>query len=1579
MAAKLVPKLSFKEVEEQPIETRKPPAPSWDSLKHDEVCCLVWLLSDPQGRVLAEDLLALREEIRASASRVEATVAEECATSGALLIPRGAGTKASIGNAEDGIVKLGQWLCQWAVERESPCHLRVGVHTGSLSSCVFVGDEHPSYFGVALSTARMLAERSTMVSCVNLSWATKDRLRLMENAPLSPSVTNNSYYLEPWAGAEEELTGPLSSRGRSMTPRKVLEAPTLPPQADSAGSAAKPTMSLEEFRDYLAKNGVDIWAFGRGQAKTIEAFYRTVQIDRTSTLVESDGHLKHYVELLRIDLRAKDAQGTEYQLRLDSEIDNGRAMNRNQKPGARVVQPWSLDESVVNCLHKRLGLPPDLQAQVLSLDEAGSSHEEREMDSRSIPDITTTSKVHTVLMRVKDLHHPGLSVIGLPSMGPFSNQTTNWSWHPVDKVSTSEDSLRHLLELHGVNIGDITAEALADLCDEVADGKYATLSLRQDNQLERSINVLKVWISAEVLCSEHVLTKQWDSTKGANDRHEDQPVNMRMLSGQRWQDAVKVALRHQVGLDNDFQDKHLWLDERSYRLSEEVGYSRTYAGLRTVYRLHEVSVRVRDPSLVGLHLLGLPQGHDFTTKHSKAAKGSMQNTKIEVVIRWAWKPLSSSQSGMKSFSRMLTNSRQSGMSIGKRRLPAPSPMEVPEDLGKSGSLLRDLMRAKETKWDRALNAARRIRDTHYTCRHFYEDCVAAFPELALYMPIGGDELETSSGRTGDDEYQRTLGALFAVYWFMRLDSDGAQSFCFGVDNQWNPLTPDSKDPARPAAEIKKRQAFLDTACWEKVEQLLVEAGLLNRNSDGELKHDTERTLAMIVLTVIHDIMKVQALCPVVEAEHAPFCGYDAGETIGDHDAALAYVLEHHPDAVPSFAELPRVQKKTLIFTQSKMEFNMGWFTQAEAPPGAVFQKFKAIIAAGNASDKDIAFYFVHFLTDLAGAEPCPLEGCEKFVLKFPLKVLMSFFDSFSFVEQLSLKSETEVYEDYLKWRWKEFESSCGSVPSGSGSIARMRTLVMAQGDGESILRAYNSLADQDSEVLDAELALTGSTGQSFQSEADRPSAGPAILVYYSPALMQLAGATDPDGALHVLADVFRQARSLFPLRDDAVGETVIVRIDALKGLQVASIFERLGPEEAWVLERSAHREAQVRKLSLVELPRENARVLFAPPQRAVMLVESRPPPLPVTISAGIRESTSAAGEHPDTVANTRPPPPTSTNALGTVLLWVLNPIHAFLFRVMTRSGQRMYGFLRGQDIQELLLRHGPAIYSMLGMYCLIVCFDPYPARGGYPMGTHTNLLRGAPWWKWLATYFPIRLKRTAKLNALQSYIFVCHPHGILGFGTWLNFGLNPTGADRLFEGVRLRLLGASAWFWIPLVREFAMLHGCGCVQRQAMLKILNRGESVVINAGGSREALDACPGTFRLQVRNRHGFIRCALESGAHLVPVISFGENELYSVYIAPTGSYLRWLQEKITCFTGSPTPLFYGLPWLPAFPKSREVITVVGEPIEVAKVENYSQNDVEVLHERYIAALQALFERHKGEYGFAELALDMPSDGGE
>merc|ERR1712113_1287199 len=121
--------------------------------------------------------------------------------------------------------------------------------------------------------------------------------------------------------------------------------------------------------------------------------------------------------------------------------------------------------------------------------------------------------------------------------------------------------------------------------------------------------------------------------------------------------------------------------------------------------------------------------------------------------------------------------------------------------------------------------------------------------------------------------------------------------------------------------------------------------------------------------------------------------------------------------------------------------------QAEAPPGATFTSLKQALIRDHKdeiSPEDMAFYFVHWLTDLAGAEPTPLAGCEKFVVKFPLAVLSSFLHSFEFVKQITQKTETEVMEEYLKARWSEHEPSVGPAPSGEEAIAKMRLLCMAQ-------------------------------------------------------------------------------------------------------------------------------------------------------------------------------------------------------------------------------------------------------------------------------------------------------------------------------------------------------------------------------------------------------------------------------------------------------------------------------------------------------------------------------------------------------
>lgn len=1176
----------------------------------DECCCLVWELSySPHARMEVSQLQCLRVEIQQCAEICGCTIGEETVTAGMLLCHGGSHGQENDASNEDSIVRLGQLLCRWAVKSDLPVGLRIGVHTGQLTSFVMPQTKTTGYFGDAFSRARNLAQTSSMESCVNLSQDTKERLCIMERLAFSCDSSTDSYYLEPWTQVEDDEFDDSSSR-----PSLKNRHTTLSMAHQDSEPGQEPSMTLDEFRDFLAAHGVDVWKFGKGQAKSIVEFYQSVVIERHSCLVVSDDNtLEQKVELVRIDLRAVAADGREFQLRLSSEIlRDGRARGRNQKLASKVSLNFDLDGTVENCFATRFGLSPELQKEVMVVDQSGYSYEEETISPKSTPGILTTYKIHEVLIRVTDPCRKELEAIGLygATMQPFSLAAdpakgipqSNWSWHAVGEVSKDEDALRNLLQIHGVNVQDITAEAFCELCDEVIEAKYATLLVREDNGLERSINVLKVWIFADILSSEQVLVRRWKSEKGLKDTMDkDQPVNLRMLRDQSWEAAVPIALTERLGLDKAFQEKHLVLDERSYRLSEEVGYSRTYPGLRTVYCIHEVKVRVLDPASPGMEVLGLPEGNDFTTTRIKEQMSDAGGSPV-VLTCWCWKPLSENPTGMLRLHRSLKDKRSKTIEDPeiKRRLPVPPAPKVSAQDVTSGQLLKTLMLGKKTKWDRALNAAKRIRETNYTCRHFFEDCVAAFPEISLYVVVTEGDNVTTSGRTADDEYQRTMGALFAVYWLMRLRVDGQQSFCFGVDHDWNPLNKESPVPARRPDELEKRQNFLQQLQWQKLEDLLIDAGLLKQEADGTLSHDTDRTLAMLVLTAIHDVMKVQALTPYVEEENGPWCGYQVGERICDHDAALGYVLEHWPSVLPSFAELPRAQKQSVKFTQCKMEYNMGWLVQAEAPPGALFQKFKSVIMSGHASEVDIAFYFIHWLTDLAGAEPCPLEGCEKFVLKFPQKVLTSFLNSFSIVRHLSERSETEVLEDYLVWRWQNHEEhSCGPAPNGLGSIAKLRLVVMAQGDSAAILRAYGSLPQRDLDVLQSELSLTGCHSQHFGREGDQQIAGgPAILVYYGPALMQKAGSSDPAGALTVLAEVFRQARFLFPLQPECANDSVTVRIDALKELQVTAIHQRAAPGEVWVLQKASSRDAQVHRVNLMQQPKEgfswkSSRVLFA--------------------------------------------------------------------------------------------------------------------------------------------------------------------------------------------------------------------------------------------------------------------------------------------------------------------------------------------------------------------------------------------------
>lgn len=1144
----------------------------------EECSCLYWILCDEVKLLKEERLLALHDGILDCAKLVAARTVECSAVQGLLICSERIAQEEEFNGGhmtlEDCVVRLGQLICRWAISQDPPYAIHIGVHSGILQKMVLRNGSE-AYYGEPYTEAKRLADMAPQDFCVQILKATKDKLNVLERLPFTCSRVHDCYYLEPSAELPEEV--PVSAAYESFSP------------------ASSETRCTNEFRQMLVDHGIDISKFGKGQAKTLDELYRNVAIEKKSYFVDSNNTLERRMELVNISLTVTSLEGKEMELRLNCEVlKDSTLVRRNQKPSSFIEEGTGWPSAVDAFFDRRLKLPAEIRKELLAQKNAVTDKVER-IKSMFFPGVETMYTTYEVKIHIPDPKRSELQVIGLPEMSGFDTEAipsanlprATWSWRQTGEELSNEEALERLLQEQGIDTNDYPPGAISELCDELYESRYATLSLRTGH-LVRNIQIIKVWLCATILSVDYVLRSKGKMQFGKREKnHKEGPVTMRMRSDQDWKTAAFSCLYGKLGMDEALVKSHLVIVDSSYRLDEEVEYSRSYPGLKTVYNIHTVKCRVKDVDHPEMSFIGLPEGNDFAvTRVRQNLRPSKASPEGVTSTLWFWKPRSQlTETGdllyfQKSFTDRESNDIEEFAPVPKRQLEPPTVLQMEEQDEESNLsselVVEELMKGRTTNWPRAKRAAKRILDPTYNLKCFHDDCVAAFPELLLYTVDDGSL--ASSGRSMMDEYQRTMGALFAVFWCMRRKLGGAESFCFGVDDEWEPLNARSKQ-RRSEEECSKRQSFFNEVQWERIDELLRDAGLLCDSFEG---HDEERVLAMLVLTAIHDIMKIGAIVPQVQEAFAPYRGYKAGERIYDHDIALGYILDHHAGALPSYAGLPKKQQESIRFTQCKMEYNMGWLVQAEAPPGALFTKFKEYVLSGGAKSCDLAFYFCHWLTDLAGAEPYPQEGCEKFVLKFPSKVLGSFINSFKIVSELSTKSESQVLEDYLVWRWTAHSPSLGEVPKGYGSIAALRLVVMAQGNSLAVLRALHLLPPEDSEVLNRELALTGCKEQLFSREQLPEGAvamGPAILVYYAPALMQKAGRTDPAAALRILAELFRQARQFWPLIPSASGCSVTVRIDVLKELEVKMITAH-SAGEVWALEKTSSRDAEVKRATL---------------------------------------------------------------------------------------------------------------------------------------------------------------------------------------------------------------------------------------------------------------------------------------------------------------------------------------------------------------------------------------------------------------
>ncbi|KAF1641598.1 2-acylglycerol O-acyltransferase 2, partial [Eudyptes chrysocome] len=221
-------------------------------------------------------------------------------------------------------------------------------------------------------------------------------------------------------------------------------------------------------------------------------------------------------------------------------------------------------------------------------------------------------------------------------------------------------------------------------------------------------------------------------------------------------------------------------------------------------------------------------------------------------------------------------------------------------------------------------------------------------------------------------------------------------------------------------------------------------------------------------------------------------------------------------------------------------------------------------------------------------------------------------------------------------------------------------------------------------------------------------------------------------------------------------------------------------------------------------------------------------------------------------------------------------------------------------------------------------------------GRRIHAIRNSVVWRYMRDYFPITVSATDPIGSAN--------HSRVGF--------------------------TDAHFFLPLCPPG--LVSSDKESASYVLQKLEGGNMLTIVVGGAQEALDARPGSCTLLLKNRKGFVRLAIEHGTPLVPIFSFGENDLFEQVRNPKGSWLRQLQHRLQQIMGISLPIFYargifqysfGL-----VPYRRPICTVVGKPIPVQRKHRPSEEEVDQVHQKYLDELCKLFEEHKAKYNIPE-----------
>jgi len=174
-------------------------------------------------------------------------------------------------------------------------------------------------------------------------------------------------------------------------------------------------------------------------------------------------------------------------------------------------------------------------------------------------------------------------------------------------------------------------------------------------------------------------------------------------------------------------------------------------------------------------------------------------------------------------------------------------------------------------------------------------------------------------------------------------------------------------------------------------------------------------------------------------------------------------------------------------------------------------------------------------------------------------------------------------------------------------------------------------------------------------------------------------------------------------------------------------------------------------------------------------------------------------------------------------------------------------------------------------------------------------------------------------------------------------------------------------FHVPILCHLAKGMELVSRDREAIAKIVARGEKLVVTPGGIEEAWSTVTERYRLKWR-RMGYLRLAIEHKLPIIPVVGVGSGDaFYALYDAYRFWKPVWDRSKLPEKAG----LYLGLgplglwPFTPPFPV--RIVQFVGPPIDLEMT--YGHIDVDdrkalaVIHQKVTAIVQDMLDRARAE----------------